>query len=300
MAKNESFFQRWDWGLWCGVAIGAAFVSFYGGFGQSNRVQSIAIALLIAGAALAIGVLIGFLFGIPRTLQQERQTAQGATAQQGPSGQPLGVNTNLEQISDWLTKIIVGVGLVQLTKLPASFQQLADYLSTAFGNSGVPSAIVAGIILYFGILGFLIGYLWTRLYLTSEFSRAEREAVEKPEYYEGLIHAFLYQPPPNGFEHAIEKGTDYNLRFTPNARVWSYLSFAYGQKYAFLRRAPEPDEPVLKDVRNKALDALRHALQFDPDMKGFLKESWDPQLAKPSENDLVIFFEDEDFKKIFE
>jgi hypothetical protein len=297
MTKKESFLEYHpEWGLDFGIFLGAVFLFIYG-WVRSNRWESITIALLIAGAALAIGVLIGFLFGIPRTLQQERQS-QPATAQQGPSGQSLGVNTNLEQISDWLTKIIVGVGLVQLTKLPAKFQQFADYLSTAFGTSGVPSAIVASIILYFGILGFLLGYIWARLYLTREFSRAEREAAEKPEYYEGLIHAFLYQPPPTGFENAIGKGTEYNLRFAPNARVWSYLLFAYGQKYAFLKRAPQPDQQELTATKKNALEALGKTLQLDPQMKDFLREYWDPQLAKPSENDLVTFFEDEDFKKM--
>jgi hypothetical protein len=296
MVEKKGFFQEhWDWGLDLGIGLGAIFLVVYG-LVQSNRLESIAIALLLAGAALAIGVLIGFLFGIPRTLQQSGLTALGSTPASSAPVQTLGVNTNLEQISDWLTKIIVGVGLVQLTQFPASFQRLANYFSTAFGSS-VPGAIVAGIILYFGIFGFLLGYLWTRLYLTGEFSRAEREAFEKPEYYEGLIHAFLYQPPPKGFGYAIEKGTEYNTRFTPNARVWSYLAFAYGQKYAFLKRAPQPDQQALTETRNKALEALRSALQYDPGMKDFLREYWDPQLAKPSENDLVVFFDDEDFKK---
>ncbi len=74
-----------------------------------------------------------------------------------------------------MTKIIVGVGLVQLTVIPGKLKNLADYLAGAFGPSGtpgvpaVPSALVMTIIFYFAIFGFLLGYLWARIYLMEEF-----------------------------------------------------------------------------------------------------------------------------------
>jgi len=79
-------------------------------------------------------------------------------------------NTNLEQISDWLTKIIVGVGLVQLSTLPGKLRALAGYFATAFGAEPVAPSVVLAIQGYFGIFGFLLGYLWARLYLMKEFS----------------------------------------------------------------------------------------------------------------------------------
>jgi hypothetical protein len=100
-------------------------------------------ALLWSGACFAVGSFIGFIFGIPRTLSSDtartsapshildkaknrsrdlscyqgaikinqEQTAirQTALDERGPS---TAINTNLEQISDWLTKIIVSVSLV--------------------------------------------------------------------------------------------------------------------------------------------------------------------------------------------
>ena len=62
-------------------------------------------AIAIAGAAAVVGGVVGFLFGIPLTSKQRAAAANDS--QYEP-------NTNLEQVSDWLTKIIVGVGLVQL------------------------------------------------------------------------------------------------------------------------------------------------------------------------------------------
>ncbi len=73
---------------------------------------------LWALAYCAAGFLVGFLFGIPRVLQGEDVL---------PGQQPeyrQRVNTNLEQISDWLTKIIVGLGLVELRQCRITFTRL--------------------------------------------------------------------------------------------------------------------------------------------------------------------------------
>src|SRR5882672_7958760 len=61
------------WSSYQGFAIfaGVVILIFYTVKGEKPW-QSLAIGLLIAGAALAAGILIGFLFGIPRTLQKER------------------------------------------------------------------------------------------------------------------------------------------------------------------------------------------------------------------------------------
>src|SRR5216684_1230684 len=108
-----------SWSIYQGFAIvvGVIIVTFYAAHGTAPW-KSSAIGLLIAGAALAAGVLIGFLFGIPRTQQKEGQKSDPTIGSQPGVADGYGVNTNLEQISDWLTKIIVGVGLVQLTVIP--------------------------------------------------------------------------------------------------------------------------------------------------------------------------------------
>jgi hypothetical protein len=84
------------------------------------------------------------------------------------------VNTNLEEISDWLTKIIVGVTLVELKSLPPYAEKLANRVTSnlaAGGHSGFGLAMILG----FGTLGFLFGYLVTRLYIQGALARAERE-----------------------------------------------------------------------------------------------------------------------------
>ena len=279
------------WNVYLGAAIlagvGILFVFTPQG---ANRWQSLAIGLLIAGAALAAGILIGFLFGIPRTLQKEDQSATGGKATDGAYG----VNTNLEQISDWLTKIIVGVGLVQLTVIPGRLKALADYLALSFGAQAVPGATVTAIICYFAIFGFLLGYLWTRIYLMGEFSRVERVARDRPEYYEGLIHAYLYQPMPGGFQHAITEGERYTERFGDNWRVWLYLACAYAQQYNYLSRAPIPNEEETKASRDKCLNAVQRVLQINVEAKQVLRGLWNPTETNPLENDLEIFWTKKD------
>jgi len=81
------------------------------------------------------------------------------------------VNTNLEQISDWLTKIIVGLGLVELKAIPDAAVRFVAFISSAFRETSSPIAI--GCTLYFPVVGFLSGYLLTRLYLASLIARAD-------------------------------------------------------------------------------------------------------------------------------
>jgi hypothetical protein len=288
--------HQYAWPLVSALGAGILAVTMYGS-SQANPGQFISVALFVAGAASALGIFIGFLFGIPRSAQKESQTGGVPVRAQG-SGEPYTVNTNLEQISDWLTKIIVGVGLVQIKDLPSQARIWAEYVSSSFGSPTVPSAVVLLIAFYFAVFSFLVGYLWTRLYLAGEFSKAEREAREKPEYYEGVVHAFLYQPMPGGFTGAIEKGKEYNELFGGNSeRIWTYLACAYAQQHDYLSRAPKRNEEAIKQARNDALEAIQRAIQINPKAKIMLASMWEKE-AQPGEDDLTVFYDDSDFQKI--
>jgi CheY-like chemotaxis protein/uncharacterized integral membrane protein len=142
-------------------------------------------AILWALAFLAAGDILGFLFGIPRVLQQpdvRHSTNQPTDAKlTKDSNQETSyrqeVNTNLEQISDWLTKIIVGIGLIELRRLPEALNRLSKFVSTSLGTSPDVQGLAAPIIIYFTILGFLSGYLLTRIYLSGAFRRADTEGL---------------------------------------------------------------------------------------------------------------------------
>ena len=169
----KPFFAALVFGLVASVLYGfwtpdfARFVSFAG------------VSCMVAGAALGVGALLGFLFGIPRALAEEKgAAAQPVSSDRSednglhPLSKHYSPNTNLEQISDWLTKILVGVGLTQLVN---AWDFLGNLATTAASGMGEPATPVFAIslILYYLLCGFLFGYLWTRLKLAGAFLQAD-------------------------------------------------------------------------------------------------------------------------------
>ena len=133
---------------------------------------------LLAIASIAVGGFLGFLFGIPRSLSgfTAAQNAEEGPAGDSPDrtkGAYYRANTNLEQISDWLTKILVGVGLTQLNALPTLIDRLGTYLSSGLQNAAFTPPIAAIICIGFCLVGFILVYLWTRIYLGSQFAQAD-------------------------------------------------------------------------------------------------------------------------------
>lgn len=160
--------------------IGLFFILVYSlRFWRSGSFTSvIGVGILSAGAFLLTGFLAGFVFGIPRTSREPRsnggsQDAGGAARTGYAAVEP---NSNLVEISDWLTKIIVGVGLVQLNKIPGEIQNLTVYIGNGLRDCDSQAckqsseALALAIIIFFFCAGFLIGYLWSRLYLQKAFT----------------------------------------------------------------------------------------------------------------------------------
>src|SRR5437868_11967256 len=129
--------------------------------------------LLVGGAAAAVGALLGFVFGIPRSLEPASRAAAAVVA--ANAGDPaasraaMGVNTNLERISDWLTTLLVGATLVQIKPIIEWIGELGGKFFKP-GTTSPNDAIVPVIIVLFFCLSFLGIYLITRLYLTSALS----------------------------------------------------------------------------------------------------------------------------------
>lgn len=72
-------------------------------------------------------------------------------------------NTNLEEISDWITKIIVGLTLINFDKLLSRLDNSAASIALSFGKFQYDLKIFSYcLIIFYSGLGFLIGYYWTR------------------------------------------------------------------------------------------------------------------------------------------
>ncbi|HZQ43386.1 MAG TPA: hypothetical protein VFA99_09045 [Acidobacteriaceae bacterium] len=165
------------------VAVaGCLFVILYAcRFWASGDVVRIAtVGMLIAASSLLAGFLTGFIFGIPRVVSDISGGVQA--------------NDNLIEISNWLTKILVGVGLIELSVIPGKLWALAARLESGLrpaqcaGNgtctdlaTGAQAAALAIVIFYF-TFGFLWGYIWTRIYferdLGAKVAQLKREKVE--------------------------------------------------------------------------------------------------------------------------
>jgi hypothetical protein len=125
-------------------------------WGQGIVARAIGYGTLVAGAAFISGVLLGYLFGLHPT----------DNSQKSP-GQPSNVTppTNLVEIADWLTKVILGAGLVQLASLRHLTWNLAGTMAEGVvKGTAEPAnpAIALAIMAFFSACGLLYGYLWTR------------------------------------------------------------------------------------------------------------------------------------------
>jgi len=170
--------------------------------GIRNALVFFGTGLMVAGASLLIGGLLGFLFGIPRTLQNanpspRKESSGGNTASSdqnpansepnqlrsapSPAETDYQANTNLEQISDWLTKILVGVGLTQVRQISSKMYEVAGAVAGALGSPGGNRTFALSLMLYYLIIGFLFSYLWTRLYLAAAFREADSQDAKLDE-----------------------------------------------------------------------------------------------------------------------
>ena len=111
---------------------------------------------------LAVGALLGFLFAVPRLNTKTRDQAT------------LLPNRNIEAISDWLTKILVGLGLVNLKEIGRFLIIRSKELAPVFGTN---ADFILAFIIYFAIAGFLEGYLLTRMFLQWHFEGRLQSAL---------------------------------------------------------------------------------------------------------------------------
>ncbi|RDJ12228.1 hypothetical protein B5K06_10800 [Rhizobium grahamii] len=158
------------------------------------------VGALIILAGIAVGGLLGFLFSVPRVLAKDTSANVAAAAVSmltsvGPKGTALdqhpaasandkgpllSSNTNLERISEWLTTMLVGVGLTEVDSLGDGFRDFSDFLAERvilFQGTETPAGIlpaVGPLLLVAGLVsGFIFFYLYTRIYLSPLFLYVE-------------------------------------------------------------------------------------------------------------------------------
>lgn len=194
-------------------------------------------ALLVASAATACGALVGFLFGIPRILEDRSQRGDLPTA--------LRPNTNLEQISDWLTKILVGVGLVQFSAIGDALGTLIDSIAAAFQPAPHATVLAGTLVVLPTVIGFLVSYIGARTWLSEMLNQ-----------FDSGIASYV-RDQVNQAVAPVQAEVD---QVQQNERTLRQLLATVDAQLDI--RTPEPDPATLADVLAKATPGQReHAFR---------------------------------------
>lgn len=172
------------------------------------------LALSVSAAAVlangAVGGFLGFLFGIPRLLARngqilsrtgiEEQKDISAAVAEPEARAFLRSNTNLEEISDWLTKIIVGVGLIESRQIVDSVSDAQWFFSGALRHAPASGEFLALLSVASLVGSFLLFYLETRTRLALLFGAVESEnargAVRADVATKTTSESILKEPDP--------------------------------------------------------------------------------------------------------
>jgi hypothetical protein len=150
-----------------------------------RRIYAFSVSLAVAVAAVGVGALLGFIFGVPRVFRGADKPA--TQAEQNSGSTPLAAidsgaqpsrgyvgNSNLEEISDWLAKLLIGAGFAEMKTLVGYVGELARVVAREFGAEAGPAYASALIVTYL-VLGFFLSYLFARRVLPLIFLRADAD-----------------------------------------------------------------------------------------------------------------------------
>lgn len=159
------------------LALASLLVVWYGVTIKSSTLLTI--EALIGTATASVGGLLGFLFGIPRTTRPRAADTPGTNdGRRDTTATPYEPSNNLEQVADWLTKILVGVGLVELGTLGTALAKVGDQVAKAVTPAPTGTAVVTEVVIItFATIGFLASFLWTRIYYGGIQARADSDIV---------------------------------------------------------------------------------------------------------------------------
>ena len=162
LPRRKLLFPRlefWEKTAVAAMALEGVGLALYAGALRSWA--ALAILFLLALAAAGGGGVLGFLFGVPR-LKTDAKTDGDYVH-----------NTNLEQVSDWLTKIIIGATLVQIDDIARAIGGLSSSIGDKIDESGGAVAVTSILVFSF-VGGFMWSYLWTSLRLKKELDHKFR------------------------------------------------------------------------------------------------------------------------------
>jgi hypothetical protein len=156
-----------------GGIIGLVFVGIYFYTKGINGLS----AMMWSLTYMVIGTLVGFIFSVPKLISDSPTGVPPAGT--NIAKKKVEENTNLTQISDWLTKVLIGAGLVEMKEIPPFIHQVATVMGKGIAGTSNPTVVdditvmCAAIILFFLSWGFISGYLVMKLILTEQFADSD-------------------------------------------------------------------------------------------------------------------------------
>jgi hypothetical protein len=237
-----------------------------------------ALMLLFAGASALSGALVGVLFALP--------AISSSISKQKP-----GYNNNLLEISDWLTKILIGAGLVNLKDLVTWIGAQGGAIGRSAELEELAPLFGGSLIVFFFVWGFLFAYVrgTSKLRIDVGANATRRPGLSAA----ALILALLHSPEPGAADDAVELADA--LLAKPenegNGRLWLYLARALGRQHASIT-----DTSTRQKLADRAYKALEKALAIDPALKSKARDSIYPPTN--AAGDLMTFAGDSRFQTL--
>jgi tetratricopeptide (TPR) repeat protein len=227
--------------LWLGLITGVVSIIGYP-FTTNGGWKLFFLSILIAAASYITGFFLGFLFGIPKRISDTQMAYN--------------LNTNLVDISDWLTKIIIGVGLIEIKSIPHYLESVGAYIQDAVNGDDSIKIFSVCCIVYFSIFGLYYGYNYMRLFLSGQFKEADDNLLKKEEQLSMKGEELKQQnlAPDNIDAFASKKINEYNqlLKTTKTENDYTFDDWYY-----------KGIEAYNKQDYNKTIVYMKNALEKD-------------------------------------
>jgi hypothetical protein len=242
---------------------------------SGDVLRILGVGILVAAASLTLGFLIAFIFCIPHTRSDKDcgPSANQDASTSDPNAPPPvsdAPSRNLVELSDWLTKIIISLGLVELKSIITGLGSFSYYVGTSlspetcqpgmacngFTLSGQVAALA--IMFFYFALGFLWGSLWTYLY----FQRDLGKLVQRLQQYKNNTD-FIWNAEADMKEGKLDEAMeeiDQAIKNNPKD------GRAVLTKARILKRKAEQPDPQNPDrtLLNQALEVVNLAIALLP------------------------------------
>lgn len=224
------------------VVIGAIYACGAAAIDPTKKVGFwvlLAMSLAVVFAGGTTGGFLGFLFGIPRLLNRfnggTRTGGESVSATPGSNGQAaasarfdrldstksrtVAGNSNLEEVSDWITKIIIGLTLVHFQDIIKFIQDLSRYFSKVASQEncgpvefqescGSAGLVFTSLLIASFFISFFAIYLLTRTRITTLLSDTEGvlEGQVSKEAVQASVDAPVVDLSPEALNDRTEPG----------------------------------------------------------------------------------------------